>query len=99
MRCVQKSGNKTKSLYAIIDFESEIYPDQAARALDRWHEKKGDYQVLLQNEQNGSITAKHLNAFLRLEVHTRYASVDRIFRFILSEDERLELSNLVNGRY
>ncbi|MBC1780510.1 hypothetical protein [Listeria booriae] len=96
VRCVQKSGNKTKSLYVTIDFESEIYPDQAARALDRWHEKKGEYQVLLQNEQNGSITAKHLNAFLRLEVHTRYAPEERTFHLVLTDDERLELSNLAN---
>ncbi|KGL46322.1 hypothetical protein EP56_01655 [Listeriaceae bacterium FSL A5-0209] len=97
VRCVQKSGNKTKSLYVMFDFGVAIYPNQAARALDHWHEEKGAYQILLQNDKQGYIVARHLNAFLRLEVQTQYASVEHIFRIILSEEERLELNELVRS--
>ncbi|MBC1228799.1 hypothetical protein [Listeria booriae] len=66
--------------------------------MDRWHKKKGAYQFVLQNDKDGNIAAKHLDDFFRLEVLSRPVSVDRLFRFILSEEERLELSNLVHGR-
>ncbi|MCD2208608.1 hypothetical protein [Listeria booriae] len=99
VRCVQKTKGKARSIYATIDFETAIYPDQAARALDNWHKKKGAYQIVLQNDKDGNIAAKHLDDFFRFEVQTRPVSVDRLFRIILSEEERLELSNFVNSRW
>lgn len=95
VRCVQKSGKKSRPLYVMFDFGVAIYPDQAARAIDCWHEKKGDYQILLRNDKHGFIVAKHLSAFFRLEVQTQHVMVENMFRIILSEEERLELRHLL----